>query len=55
MAGVEARPVEEDGGCQRALDGQLLGVGEAAVIVDREVDPVPADPTELVLDTTPWI
>jgi hypothetical protein len=41
---VEApRPAEEAGRRLRRLVGQLLDVGEPAVVVDRDVDAVPAD------------
>jgi len=45
VAGIEAPgPAEEVGRRHWALVGQLLGIGEPAMVVDREVDPVPADP-----------
>ncbi len=44
MASVEVPgSTEEAGRRRRALVGQFLGVGQAAVVVDRDVDPVPAD------------
>ena len=44
VARVEAPGALEEGGRRRRrLVGQLLGVGQPAVVVDREVDPVPAD------------
>ena len=36
--------LEEAGRRSRCFIGELLRVGQPAVVVDREVDPVPADP-----------
>ena len=44
VTGVEAhRSLEEASGGDRRLVGQLLDVGDARMVVDRDVDPVPAD------------
>src|SRR5680860_520285 len=49
VAGVEGgRPLQEPSRAGRRLVGQLLDIGDARMVVDRHVDPVPADATVLV-------
>ena len=51
MTGVEGhRSLEEASGGGRRLVGQLLDVGDARMVVDRHVDPVPAQATMRVTD-----
>jgi hypothetical protein len=53
VAGVEGhRSAQEADGGGRRLVGQLLDVGQAAVVVDRDVDPVPTQTTVPIADLT---
>ena len=50
MGGIEAPgSAEEGGGRGRGLIGQFLRVGQPAVVIDRDMDPVPAGPAALVV------
>src|SRR5579859_6724261 len=54
LTGIEGhRPLQEGGGGGRCLVGQLLDVGQAAEVVDRHMDPVPADAAMAVDLTAP--